>query len=86
MDEYFNEILSSIYEIADNSSEHFFEWYDKIVKAIQNGLSQIDIDMEQFCIYPIGEYDCGTNLEELVPFKVVLEYTCEKSKIIQRIK
>ena len=85
MNDYLESILDDIFEISENSNKKFAEYYDKIIKAIQNGFAKTDIDVDQFFLYPIGEYDYGTTIEELIPYKIVLEYSCKKSNLTQRI-
>ena len=85
MNDYLDSILDDVFEISENSTKNFNEFYDGIVRAIQNGFAKTDINVDKFFIYPIGEYDYGTTIEELIPYKIVFEYSCKKSKLTQRI-
>ena len=85
MEEYFSEILESVYDISDSSKEQFGIGYDKIIAAIQSGFGKTNINTEDFYIYPIGEYDYGTSIEELVPYKIIFEYSCKKSDLVKKL-
>lgn len=85
MVEYLEETLNDIYQISENSKNEFNKRYDEIVSALQKGFAQTNIETDYFYLYPVGEYDYGTSLEELAPYKIVFEYTCKKSKLVKKI-
>ena len=86
MEKYFEDILTSVYEISDQSRDKFFNFYNIILKIIQEGIGKTTINPELLSIYPVGEYALNTSIEEVTPFKIIFEYVCKRSELAERIK
>ena len=85
MNDYLKEVLDDIYSIADDSREEFNKGYDKIINILQDSFTRNGIDVSKFYIYPVGEYDYGTSIEDLAPYKIIFEYSCKKEDVVKKI-